>query len=166
MARSRYALTPAVSQLIVSYVRAGGYPQVAAEAAGVPREVFAVWLRRGTDPGGRSLYRDLLRDVVQAHAQARLKAEVAALEDRPLDWLKFGPGKETHDAPGWTGLARPRPAPESADDNPLGSAAARKLFHYVLELLTPLPQFREDLARELYGKSESQTDSRRQRRGY
>ena len=47
MARPRYRLTPALQEKIVAYIRAGGFPHVAAEAAGLPRRVFERWLERG-----------------------------------------------------------------------------------------------------------------------
>jgi hypothetical protein len=149
MARSRYTLTPALAQLIVSYVRAGGYPWVCAEAAGLPREVFADWMRRGEEPGGRSPYREFRRDVLQAHAQARLKAEVAILTDRPLDWLKFGPGKEMAEAPGWTGPARPRPTPDAGHEFSLADPAVQALLHTLLQALEPYPEAREVVGRAM-----------------
>jgi hypothetical protein len=152
MARSRHALTAAVAHLIVSYVRAGGYPHVAAQAAGVPREVFEDWLRRGAEPGGRALYRDFRRDVLQAHAQARLKAEVAMLEDRPLDWLKCGPGKETADEPGWTGPARPGHGGTAAGAASLADPAVQEVISVLLEQLGGHPELRALLAGHLAGR--------------
>src|SRR5262245_6914530 len=101
MSRSSCPLTPAVHQSIVAFVRAGGFAHVAAEAAGVPREVFDDWMSR---PGPR--YREFARAVRQAEAQARLRVEVAVLDARPLDWLKSGPGKPLPGYPGWTAPAR------------------------------------------------------------
>jgi hypothetical protein len=132
MARRRYVLTPALAQLIVSYARAGGYPWVCAEAAGVPREVFADWMAKGAEPDGRQRYRAFRREVLQAHAQARLKAEVAALSERPLDWLKSGPGKETALGSGWTGPARPRAA-DTGPANILADATAREILGELLQ---------------------------------
>ena len=43
--------------------------------------------------------------------QARLHAELTALTDKPLDWLKAGPGKDSADNPGWTNPGKPRTAP-------------------------------------------------------
>jgi hypothetical protein len=149
MTRSRYALTPQLAQLIVSYVRAGGYPHVAAQAAGLPYEVFADWMRRGAEPGGRSPYREFRHDLLQAHAQARLKAEVAVLEDRPLDWLKFGPGKESADAPGWTGPARPRPTLTGPHEDPFTHPAVREFIHFVLEQLGDYTELRATIAHRL-----------------
>jgi hypothetical protein len=152
MARSRYVLTAAVAHLIVSYVRAGGYPHVAAEAAGIPRAVFDDWLRRGALPAGRAVYRDFRHDVLQAHAQARLKAEVAMLEERPLDWLKSGPGKETADAPGWTGPARPRPGDGSSPQVSLADRAVQECIAVLLEYLGDYPDVRALLAGKLAGR--------------
>jgi hypothetical protein len=151
MARSRYALTAAVAHLIVSYVRAGGYPHVAAEAAGIPRAVFKDWMRRGAEPRGRALYRDFRRDVLQAHAQARLKAEVEMLEERPLDWLRYGPGKETAESPGWTGPARPHPGGLESAEVSLADPAVQEIVAALLEYLGDYPDARTMLAQRLAG---------------
>ena len=42
-----YPLTPDVQKAVCAYIAAGGFPHVAAEAAGVPRHVFDDWMRRG-----------------------------------------------------------------------------------------------------------------------
>ena len=42
-----YVPTPAIQQVIAAYVRAGGFIQVAVEAAGVPFEIFEEWFRQG-----------------------------------------------------------------------------------------------------------------------
>lgn len=100
------ALTAEIEHQILSYLRAGGFPQIAAEAAGVPKEVFADWLRRGEAPRGARRYRAFARSVRQAQAQARLTAEIAVLREKPLDWLRSGPGKQRVDSPGWTAPVR------------------------------------------------------------
>jgi hypothetical protein len=152
MARSRYALTAAVAHLIVSYVRAGGYPHVAAEAAGIPRAVFKDWMRRGAGPRGRALYRDFRRDVLQAHAQARLKAEVEMLEERPLDWLRYGPGKETAEAPGWTGPARPHEGSLEAAELSLDDPRVQEVITLLQEEFSAYPDDRSALARKFVEK--------------
>src|SRR5258708_39567226 len=109
-------LTAALEQTVAAYIRAGGFPHVAAEAAGVPRAVFDDWLRRGSAARPGVKYRRFSDAVRLAQAQARLGAEIAALKDKPLDWLKAGPGNERPEAPGWSALAkaqagRARPTP-------------------------------------------------------
>ncbi|MFO0876505.1 MAG: hypothetical protein U0840_03950 [Gemmataceae bacterium] len=111
MSHSRYPLTPIVEQQIVAYLRAGGSLEAAAEAAGIPDTVFRAWLTR---PGPR--YRRFADAVRTAHAQARLRGEIAVLEARPLDWLKSGPGRDRSDHPGWS--AAPR-ASATGTDRPL-----------------------------------------------
>jgi hypothetical protein len=135
MARPRYQLTPALQQEILAYVRTGGYPHVAAEAAGVPRHVFERWLTRGA----------FARVVRQAHAQARLRAELAILADKPLDWLKAGPGKETADGPGWTNPAKPRAADDEGREAQL-LAEVLDLFQRCVQLLAPFPEARAAVA--------------------
>lgn len=101
MARARSRLTHALQRQIVAFVRAGGYAHVAAEAAGLPREQFARWLARGEDPDAPARYRAFARAIREAEAQARLQAELTIRQDKPLDWLKTGPGKDVADNPGW-----------------------------------------------------------------
>lgn len=103
---SSFSLTPQVEHTILSFIRAGGFPHVAAEAAGIPRRVFEGWLDEGERPDAQGPMQEFARAVRQAEAQARLSAEVSLFTERPLDWLKCGPGRPTPDRPGWTAPAR------------------------------------------------------------
>jgi hypothetical protein len=103
----RPQLTATVQQSIVAYLRAGGFAHVAAEAAGVPRELFEEWLRKGRTPGAPARYRAFHQAVMEAQAQGRLGAEVAVRNERPLDWLRNGPGRDAPDRPGWSAPVRP-----------------------------------------------------------
>jgi hypothetical protein len=62
---------------------------------------------RGRQRRGREPYRSFLRKVEQAKAQARLKAEMAAMENDPRFWLKNGPGRDVPGKPGWAAMVRP-----------------------------------------------------------
>src|SRR5947209_3765473 len=115
MARSHYSITPEIERSIVSFIRAGGFAEVASEAAGIPHKVFNRWLRRGEGRGASKRLRAFALAVRQAIAQARLRAEVEVYSDRPLDWLRNGPGRETAEQPGWTGNARPRTGKPAAE---------------------------------------------------
>jgi hypothetical protein len=148
MTRRRFPLSAVLAQQIAAFVRAGGFPHVAATAAGVPRDLFARWLRRGTDPRTPALVRALCRDVLQAHAQARLKAEVAILADKPLDWLRYGPGKEKPGAPGWSAAARAQP-PTPSEAEPLASPEFSAAVQRLLDVLAPFPEIRVAAARAL-----------------
>ena len=100
-------VTPEVVRTIVAYIRAGAYPSVAAAAAGVPAAVFRAWLDRGSKPRAARKYRDLVAAVAAAAAQARVTAELACFQDDPKTWLTKGPGRETAETPGWSGVVRP-----------------------------------------------------------
>jgi hypothetical protein len=139
---SRLRPTPELARVIASYIRAGGFPHVAAEAAGMPRETFDEWMRRGSQPNGGTLHRGFVTVVRQAIAQARLTAEIAALKDRPLDWLRNGPGKETADVPGWSGVVKaPAVTPAGLDEGEL-----QKLIADLLDVLGPYPDARAAVA--------------------
>jgi len=148
----KHHLTPAIQQAIVAYIRAGGFPHVAAEAAGVPHEVFEQWRQRGEEPRAPARYRDFAAAVRQAAAQARLGAEVQVRTDKPLDWLRNGPGRETADSPGWTTPARPRP-PRQAE-SPLLDPAFSALLLGLLETLSDFPDARAAAARLIDGPPE------------
>lgn len=146
MPRRRYVLTPELQQSIVSFVTAGGFPHVAAEAAGIPRRVFAQWLQRGEGAEASSIYGELARAVRTAHAQARLQTEIAMRNDKPLEWLKCGPGKETADAPGWTAAVRARPPEVDAPDRDQLRGELFALLGRFVEHLDAPPEQRAELA--------------------
>ena len=110
MARSRYRLTPALQAQIVAFIRGGGFPHVAAEAAGLPRQVFERWLRRGRKADAPPNYHAFALSVMEAETQARLHAELTTLNEKPLDWLKDGPGEDRADNPGWANPGKQRSA--------------------------------------------------------
>src|SRR5262245_31947877 len=100
--------------LILASIRAGAFPGVAAEAAGIPAKVFERWLEVGNPldrPAGwrpHKLYTPLWQEVMQARAQARLGAEMKAMQEDPVAWLRSGPGKERPNEPGWSMPVRPQ----------------------------------------------------------
>jgi hypothetical protein len=136
-------------QSIAAYVRAGGFPHIAAEAAGVPAAVFDDWMRRGRSPRARPVCREFFLEVTKAAAQARLGAEIAALKDKPMDWLKSGPGKEAKDRPGWTTTVKPFLADGTTSGDPLLRAQVQALVARLLDVLAPYPEARARLAEEL-----------------
>ncbi len=150
MLRPRYPFDPQAAQQLLSYIRSGGYPLVAAEGAGVPREVYLHWLRSGQHPQAREPFRGFVRQVRQAMAQARLMAELAVFDKDPKYWLGHGPGKETPDNPGWTAegksIAKAEEAGRSAEpDSPT-------LVQLVLQALSDFPEVRLVVARRLREK--------------
>jgi hypothetical protein len=147
MSSSRFSLTPDIHQTIVAYVRGGGFPYVAAEAAGVPRRVFKRWLRRGKGSQALPEYRSLADAVREAAAQARLGAEVAVRDSKPLDWLRYGPGRESAAGPGWTSAVRPRPP--SRSEVTLLDPALQAIITAVLDALADQPDIRAGVSRRL-----------------
>lgn len=93
----RTRLTPELTEDVIKKIRAGVYPYIAAQAAGVHRSTFYRWMEKGTREGARGIYRDFADRVLRASASARAHAEIRVFKDQPLAWLKTGPGKE-----GWS----------------------------------------------------------------
>lgn len=147
-----YRLTPAYEEQVVQFIRAGGYDWVASEAAGVPRAVFEGWLRRGTQRRGQP-YRRFYERVMQARAQARLKAEIDARDQDPRFWLKHGPGRERLDYPGWTNPAKPLPRVDSAEMNVFDVPGFASLMGALLRLLSPHPELHAQAIKLLPSKS-------------
>ena len=142
MSRSRFKLTPEIEEKILSFIRAGGFADVAAEAAGIPREVFERWRRRGEKPRATKRYRDFALAVRVAVAQARLHAEIEVRQEEPLDWLRNGPGRERAEQPGWTANARARTT-ATGEASVFDDAEAVALIEMLLEVLEVSPEKRE-----------------------
>jgi hypothetical protein len=98
-------LTPALQERIVASLRAGGFPEIAAQAWGVEPRTFRRWMRRGDR--GIEPYQGFAAAVREAEAQARLRAEMDIFENQPRIWLEHGPGRETETSPGWTTAVKP-----------------------------------------------------------
>lgn len=150
--RSRYKLNAGVIRSIAAYIRAGGYPHVAAEAAGIPRDVYTDWLTQG-EPGkkarGSALAKSLWTEVLKATAQARLAAEIKAFTEEPLAWLKSGPGKERAKNPGWSATVKPVHNENNTQVNLLLAPEMQSVFAAILQILGPWPDARIALASAL-----------------
>ena len=148
MPATRFHLTPQLRSQIVAGIRAGGYPHVAAEAWGVPKDVFDDWLKRGLDANAREPYRSFACEVRQARAQARLRAELALFQDDPKNWLEHGPGRETDSNPGWSVAVKP--AETLAERrNILLDPELMQLFRTLMQVLLPYPEARVQVAQAL-----------------
>jgi hypothetical protein len=125
-------LTPEIAARIVGLIRAGSYPHVAAESAGVPREEFSAWLQQGkTHQRGR--YRELWMSVLEAKAQARARAEIDAREKDAKFWLRCGPAR-------WTAKSQAKPFPKGTWQP--SAQAFYTLLAELVELLAPFPDAR------------------------
>ena len=71
LGRERAALLKAAGPVSLP----AAFPQVAAEAAGVPAEVFEEWMRRGTRPEAPEPCQDLVAAVRHGQAHARFMAD-------------------------------------------------------------------------------------------
>ena len=149
MSAARYQLTPAIQSAVCGYILSGGFPHVAAEAAGIPREVFDRWLQRGCGPHRRKKYRLFYDAILQARAQARLSAESRAIQKDALAWLKCGPGKETTHSPGWTNPTKPQANTDRAAFSWLLAGEVQEMLALVLRVLAPHPELRAQVAEAL-----------------
>ena len=151
MADSSFPYDALLAGRVLSYIRSGGYPLVAAEAAGVARAVFLQWIAWGESQPAREPYQEFARAVRQAAAEGRLVAEIAVHEKDPKYWLAHGPGKEIGHEPGWTGEVKPSGTQESAD--PTGNTAVQwqTLYTLLMRALTEYPEARQVVAQALRG---------------
>ena len=137
---------PARAQIVLAYIRQGGFPFVAADAAGVPPALLHDWLGRGERAGAREPLRGFAGNVRQALAQARLLSELAVCKHNPKFWLIHGPGKETSECTGWTTPVRPVEHQEPAGDS---AQETKMLCSWILEALSPFPEARALVAQRL-----------------
>jgi hypothetical protein len=145
----RFCLTPEVEHLILSYIRSGGYPWVAAESAGIPRQVFRQWLRQGSKPQARLIYRRFRTSVIQARAQARLGAELETRKRDPRFWLTHGPGREKPNVPGWTNPAPGRGPSKKGRSRRILTKDFLRILDPVIQALAGFPEAREAVAKVL-----------------
>jgi hypothetical protein len=148
----RFHVTEALLRDIVVRVQGGAFPHVAAEAAGVPAEVFHDWLERGSRPGARDPYRALAERVRHAHGHARCMAEIALREDDPKAWLLNGPGKNSDRLPGWSAPVKGLAPADRRAVNVLLEPSMQALLASLMEVLAPYPDARAALAAALEKK--------------
>lgn len=145
-------LTEEIQKIVCAYIHSGAFPHMAAEAAGVSRELFEVWMRRGAKKGKKSEYHAFAAAVRKAVATARVAAEIRAFQEEPLAWLKSGPGKERAENPGWTTTVKPAKHTHNSV-NILLTPDGQRLMMTLLQLLAPYPEARAAVAQALSGGS-------------
>ena len=131
--------TPEITQMISSYLQAGGTPEVAAQAAGISEQTFNQWVAKGKTTRAPKAFKAFYRAVEQAHAQARLRAEIAAFNDKPLEWLKSGPCKGEVE---WG----KRASGKKPVVDPLPQIHTQKFLQLLLKVLQAYPDARKALA--------------------
>jgi hypothetical protein len=149
MSSRRPRLTVGLIKDIAQRVQLGAFPHVAAEAAGVPAELFHQWMEWGSGPAARQPYRDLAERVRHAHGFARCNAEIHLCRTDPKAWLLNGPGKDSDSLPGWTTPIKGDAKSNAADVLPESQMQA--LVASLLEALAPYPEARAALAAALEG---------------
>ena len=112
------------------------------------KEIFDDWFKRGHENGAREPYLTFGREVSEAIAQARLRAEMSVFKDDPKVWLEHGPGRETPTLPGWSGPVKPAET-QAEERNILLDSEVMQLFRTVMQVLTPFPEARAQVAQAL-----------------
>ena len=131
--------TPEITQMISSYLQAGGTPEVAAQAAGISEQTFNQLVAKGKTTRAPKAFKAFYRAVEQAHAQERLRAEIAAFNDKPLEWLKSGPCKGEVE---WGKKA----SGKKPVVDPLPQLHTQKFLQLLLKVLEAYPDARKALA--------------------
>src|SRR4051812_30039987 len=99
-------LAPELIKEIGDCIRAGAFPEVAAQSLGIPLELYQKWL--GTKGRkGNKLYDQLRLEVLKAAGHARFMAEMQMRSEDPKAWLMHGPGKDQPGLPGWSQPVKP-----------------------------------------------------------
>jgi hypothetical protein len=152
---TRPQLTDAVESRILVWIRSGAFPHTAAAAEGIPLEVFEQWLAWGTrkSPPPRPRYRRFARQVEQAAAVGRVRAEIKILQKDPKLWLLSGPGRERLDCPGWTSATKPVARPGQRDINLFADPQLAGLLEALLAALAPFPDARRAAVQALEGQA-------------
>ena len=100
---------------ILTYIRAGVFDHVAAQAVGISPRTFRDWIARGEGRGQRPATPELARfarEVRAAKADARIAAEVRVYREQPAYWLSRA-ARTREATEGWTEPAEGDPAERS-----------------------------------------------------
>lgn len=130
-------LTPQVEATITAYILGGAFPHVASEAAGVPSDLFDLWMKWGEGKRGKKQYKLFRIAVLKAKAEARCAAEFEAFKRDPIAWLKNGPGKESEESRGWTIPVKPLIVNDNRSVNITSSPELQHLMAKILGVLDP-----------------------------
>jgi hypothetical protein len=149
MSNGTNRLTPDIAQTICAYIRQGGFPHIAAEAAGIPVEVFQSWLAKGRSKRAKNPYRSFAAEVRQALAQARVLAEMGTWKASPVIWLLKGQGKDAAGNPGWSRETDPVIVEENDTVNVFASPEWASVLVTIQHALASFPEARVALAQAL-----------------
>jgi len=130
---------PALAERIFTFVRAGAFPHIAAQAAGLPLKIFRDWVQRGTSRP-YSIFRHFVIKLHEAASQARLAAEIKVFQDKPEVWLRHGPGKELADSAGWSSAVKPQINQSNQTLNFLLTPELAGVFGSLFQVLSPHPE--------------------------
>lgn len=133
-------LTEQIQNDICNFIRSGGFPNIAAEATGIPVETFQKWIKQGRQSKRNCKYRKFYQEVNKSIAIARLTAEIQIKSEKPELWLKSGPGKETEENPGWTTATAPRHNSNNTTINILTTPEGFQLLGIIRTALANFPQ--------------------------
>ncbi len=151
MSARRYRLTPEMITDIVSRIKGGAYASVAAQASGLPPEVFQQWMERGTSKNARSPYHEFAASIQAGIAHARCMAEINMRTENPKGWLMHGPGKDSP-SQGWTAAVRATVPPTPEAVNLLMDPQFQELLARLLLALAPYPEARQAAAAVLWNE--------------
>ena len=149
MSKKTPPFQPEAAEQLVSFIRAGGFPHVAAEAAGIPCGVFDLWLEAGARQRAADPYRSFAGQVRQAAAVARLLQEHAVYQKDPKFWLSHGPGRERPAVPGWTGEVRPLGLETTLARAGLSPSESDAVLEEIRRVLSDFPDAGQAVARTL-----------------
>jgi hypothetical protein len=149
---------------LLAFVRAGVFPLVAAQAAGISRRTFLRWLRRGSRAGARQPYAGFVSELRKTAAMARAMSEVAVAKKDPKFWLTRGPGKQRANYPGWTGEVKAPPVHPHTDAHWQSRAELAELCQRLMKALEGFPEARSAAARALGAVTDKRGVSRKQSR--
>jgi hypothetical protein len=78
-------LSPEVQELIVTAIRAGSFPEPAADAAGIAPSTYYRWMRLGREETSGP-HRDFFEGVRRAEGEAEVHAIAVIRKQMPGDW--------------------------------------------------------------------------------
>ncbi len=139
-----FRIESAARQKLLAFIRGGGHPEAAAVAVGLDVKVFRDAMRLGKSSDKRGARYIFMKEVEQAWAIARLAGDVKMYREKPIEWLKNGPGQALVIGR-WRLLGGPGQKKDPTKHAGGNLEAVGEFLAWCLEGLEPFPEARKAL---------------------
>ncbi len=139
-----FRLDPLVRQKLLAFIRGGGHPEAAAVAVGLDVKTFREVMILGKRSARKNERTIFMKEVEAAWAVARLAGDVKMHKEKPIEWLKNGPG-QAFAIGRWKQMGSSAKGKNSTRKGPEDWEGVGEFLAWCMEGLEPFPEARKAL---------------------